>query len=278
MGPATPMPALGQRSGLDVLTWPVFEGLPVTAVVTTRSGGVSDGPYESLNLGLHVGDDTGRVLVNRRRAAAAAGLELSDLVFCSQPHGRAAAVVDESHRGKGSQSLEDALPGVDALVTASAGVGLVVMVADCVPLVLYEPAARVLACVHAGWRGTVERVARAAVEAMEALGASPPLVRAGIGPAVPPERYQVGDDVAAAARASFPGEAGEVLRPDGTGRWRFDLVAANRRVLLDAGVAARNISACGIGTGEGTPFFSHRAAQPCGRFAAIAALAAGHPT
>jgi len=272
------MPALDRRAGLEVLTWPVFDGLPIGAAVTTRTGGVSSGPYESLNLGLHVGDHPEHVLGNRARAATAVGLELADLVFCSQPHGRAVAVVDRSHRGRGSRSLEDAVAGVDALVTASPGVGLVVLVADCVPMVLYEPVAHVVACVHAGWRGTVGRVAHAAVETMVALGARTDRILAGIGPAVPAARYQVGDEVAAAARASFgdDGDDGdEVIRPDGTGRWRFDLWAANRRVLLDAGVTAGNVSLSGIGTGQGTPFFSHRAAQPCGRFAAIATLLTG---
>ncbi len=266
------MPALDRRVGLEVLTWPVLDGPAVNAVVTTRAGGVSSGPYDSLNLGLHVGDDPEHVLVNRRRVAAAVGLELSDLVFCSQPHGRAVAVVDPSHRGRGSQALDDAIPGVDALVTGSPGVGLVVLVADCVPLVLYEPVANLVACVHAGWRGTVGRVAHAAVDAMAALGASPELIRAGIGPAVRADRYQVGEDVADAARACFPDRVDEVIRPDGSGRWRFDLFAASRRVLLEAGLVPENLSLCTSGTGPGTPFFSHRTASPCGRFAAIATL------
>lgn len=275
MASGTSMPQLDKRVGLDVLTWPVFRGLPINAVVTTRDGGVSTGPYSSLNLGLHVGDDPASVVANRRRAAAAVGLELADLVFCAQPHGRAVAVVDRSHRGRGSQSVDDALAGVDALVTTSPGVGLVVMVADCVPLVLYEPVAHVVGCVHAGWRGTVGRVVEVAVEAMVALGARPDRILAGIGPAIPADRYQVGPEVADAARACFPDDVGEVVQTDPTGRWRLDLEAANRRVLLDAGLTDENISRAGIGTGPGTPFFSHRAAQPCGRFGVIASLSPG---
>ena len=271
MGPGTSRPELDRRAGLEVLTWPVLDGLPLAALVTTRRGGSSAGPYHSLNLGLHVGDDPEDVVANRRRAAAALGLALGDLVFCSQVHGSEVAIVDRSHRGRGTLSPEDAVPG-DALVTASPGVGLVVMVADCVPLVLYEPVAHVLACVHAGWRGTVARVAQAAVEAMAGLGARPARIRGGIGPAIAASRYQVGDEVADAARACFPGGADDVVRPDGPGRWRFDLEAANRRVLLDSGVAAERIGVSGVGTGEGTPFFSHRAQRPCGRFAALAAL------
>ncbi|HEY7068950.1 MAG TPA: polyphenol oxidase family protein [Acidimicrobiales bacterium] len=252
--------------------WPVFDGLGVDALVTTRDGGVSAGPYASLNLGLHVGDDPACVIENRRRAAAALGLDLGDCVFASQTHGREVAVVGPADRGRGTTGAEGA-PACDAMVTAATGVGLAIMVADCVPLVLFEPRARVLAVVHAGWRGTVARLAQAAVEAMAGLGAEPAAVVAGIGPAVEAARYQVGDEVAEAARHAFGGDAGDVLAPDGPGHWRFDLWAANRRVLVEAGVPTAQIETAAVGTGPGTPFFSDRAERPCGRFAALARLA-----
>jgi len=127
--------------------------------------------------------------------------------------------------------------------------------------------------VHAGWRGAVARVAEAAVEAMAALGAVPAAVVAGLGPAIEAARYQVGDEVAEAARAAFGAGSGDVLAADGPGRWRFDLWAANRRVLVEAGVPAARIEDAAVGTGPGTPFFSDRAERPCGRFAALASLA-----
>jgi polyphenol oxidase len=272
MSPTVPATAtFRRRAGLGVLAWPVFDGLGVDALVTTRDGGVSTGPYGSLNLGLHVGDDRDLVVENRRRAAGALGLGLGECVFASQTHGREVAVVGPADRGRGTTGPEGA-PACDALVTGSAGVGLAIMVADCVPLVLFEPRARVLAVVHAGWRGTVARVAEAAVEAMAGLGADPAAVVAGIGPAVEAARYQVGDEVAEAARSAFGGEAGDVLAPDGPGHWRFDLWAANRRVLVEAGVPAGQIETAAVGTGPATPFFSDRAERPCGRFAALARL------
>lgn len=245
-------------------------------MVTTRDGGVSSGPYESLNLGLHVGDDPARVVENRRRAAAMVGLDLGDVVFCHQTHGRAIAVVDDRDRGRGTRTVDDAVP-CDAVVTATPDVGLAVLVADCVPLVLYDPVAHVLAAVHAGWRGTVARIGEAAVEAMAGLGADPARIVAGIGPAITVDRYQVGDEVAEAARACLaddPAAIDDVVRPDGTGRWLVDLWAANRRILVAAGVQPGNIEVSTIGTGPGTPFFSDRAARPCGRFAALARLRA----
>jgi hypothetical protein len=244
---------------------------PVDAVVTTRHGGVSTGPYASLNLGLHVGDDPRLVIENRGRAAVALGGGLADMVFCHQTHGREVAVVGDGDRGRGTQSADDAVP-CDALVTATPGVGIAVMVADCVPLVLYEPEAHVVAAVHAGWRGTVARVAAAAVDAMAGLGADPARVVAGLGPAVTADRYQVGDDVADAARACFGADIDGIVRPDGAGRWVFDLWAANGRVLVEAGVSPAHIEVSDVGTGPGTPFFSDRTARPCGRFAAMARL------
>src|ERR1700678_3353338 len=144
------MPALRRRADLDVLTWPVFDEFDVDVMVTTRQGGVSSGPYASLNLGLHVGDEPADVLENRRRAAAALGADLGDFVFCNQAHGREAKLITAADRGRGARALADAIAATDALVTGDAGVVLTVMVADCVPIVLYDPVAHVLAWVAAG--------------------------------------------------------------------------------------------------------------------------------
>lgn len=259
---------------VPVTRWTAFRGHPVVAVVTTRSGGVSSGPYASLNLGLHVGDDPTLVAENRRRAAAAIGLALEDVVLCRQVHGREVVVVGDADRGRGTLAADDA-PAADAVVTATAGLGIGIMVADCVPLVLYDPAAQVLAAVHAGWRGTVARVTDAALDAMAGLGAHPADVLVGIGPAITADRYQVGEEVVDAARACFGADVDGpdgIIRPDGAARWTFDLWAANRRLLVEAGVRPANIEVSAVGTGPGTPFFSDRAARPCGRFAALARL------
>lgn len=241
-------------------------------MVTTRHGGVSTGPYESLNLGLHVGDDPEAVQENRARAAATIGLELDDLVFCRQVHGRQVRRVGLADRGRGSRSEGDAIASTDAVVTTEPDVGLVIMVADCVPLVLVDPVSRVLACVHAGWRGTVAGVAEAAVEQMASLGADPARLVVGVGPAIPAARYQVGEDVVSAARDGLGEAAAErCVRPDGTGRWLFDTCGANVHVLTEAGVPGANIHLAGVGT-DSDDLFSDRAVRPCGRFAVIARL------
>ena len=196
-----------------MLAWPSLDALDVDAFVTTRHGGVSAGPYATLNLGLHVADEAADVLVNRRRAAAALGADLDDFVFCHQVHGRRVAVVSAADRGRGALSLDDAIASTDALVTTDPGTVLAILVADCVPIILTDPEAGVLACVHAGWRGTVAGVTGSTLHAMQALGARPERIQAAIGPAVAADRYQVGPEVAAAAERFFGGSTGGILAP-----------------------------------------------------------------
>ena len=284
-GPPAGPPAgarIHARAGLDVLSWPALEQAGLDAIVTTRHGGVSSGPYASLNLGLHVGDEADLVLENRRRAAAVLGAAPGDVVWAAQPHGPVAAVVTAADRGRGAFTGPGAgpdgrlaVPDADALVTADPAAVLAILVADCVPIVLHDPVARVLACVHAGWRGTVARVTDAALAAMASLGARPADVRAGVGPAIGPDRYQVGDDVAGPARETLGGDADRVLRPDGTGRWLLDLPGANALLLAAAGVPAGQIYPAAERTGGDGPFFSHRDSPPGGRFALLARLQPG---
>jgi len=258
------------RAGIEVLSWAVFDEHPVDVVVTTRHGGVSEGPYATLNLGFHVGDDPAAVVENRQRAAAAVGAELDELVFCRQSHGRRVVTVTAVDRGRGARAAEGAIESADALVTATPGVGLVMMGADCTPIVLYDPCAGVVGCVHSGWRGTTGRVLDATLAAMAALGARPGRTIAAVGPAIAADRYQVGPDVTEAATSAF-GDVEGIVAPDGTGRWTFDLWAANSRILAEAGVPSTQMHRSALPTG--TPeFFSDRAVRPCGRQGVVARL------
>jgi hypothetical protein len=288
---AEPRPATIIRAAgpLRLLTWPALEASGADAAVTARDGGVSNGPYATLNLSLSVGDDPARVLENRRRLAAALGANPGDFVFARQVHGAAVRIVGPADRGSGTLTVDDAIAGTDALVTTAPGVVLAILTADCVPIVLHDPVAGVLACVHAGWRGTVARVCTAAVAAMASLGSRPEDVIAGLGPAADPARYQVGPDVHQAVTEAFGPAASAFLRPDPSApaHWFLDLWAANQHVLIDAGLPAGQIHATSTPTGPadatgpastgladpaGTSFFSDRAARPCGRLALVASL------
>jgi polyphenol oxidase len=279
--------ALRAAAGLNLLTWPALGTSGAAAAVTARSGGVSAGPYATLNLSFSVGDDPGCVLENRRRLAAAFGADPGDFVFARQVHGAGVSVVAGADRGSGALCIDDAIGsvgeagragGADALVTASPGVVLAILTADCVPIVLHDPVAGVLACVHAGWRGTVAGVTAAAIAAMQGLGARPSDVIAGIGPAIGADRYQVGPDVHEAVRRSSGPAAPGFIRPDPSapGRWLLDLPSANRHALREAGVPGPQIHTTGLVTGP-VPghFFSDRTARPCGRLALVARLRPG---
>lgn len=192
-----------------------------TALFTTRRGGVSEGPYASLNLGLWTDDDPERVLGNRERVQAHAGVER--LAQGRQVHG--------THVAIGADAVEEA----DGQVTTERGVAAIVLVADCLPVALAGPDA--VGVVHAGWRGLAAGVLEAGVAA---LGAGP--VTAAIGPGIGPCCYEVGDDV----RAVF-GTEGRTL----------DLKAITRARLQDAGVS--DIHDCGLCTAcDPERFFSHR--------------------
>jgi polyphenol oxidase len=284
----SPPPTAFRAAGdLRLLTWPALDASGVDAAVTARSGGVSSGPYESLNLSLSVGDDPGCVLANRRRLASAFGAAPGDFVFARQVHGIGVRVVTASDRGRGAFSLDDAIGsasgagpvgGADALVTTSPGMVLAILTADCVPIVLHDPVAGVLACVHAGWRGTAAGVTAAAVAALQDLGTRPSDVIAGIGPAIGADRYQVGPDVHEAVSSSFGPAAPGFIRPDPSvpGRWLLDLPSANRHALREAGVPGPQIHTTDLVTGPASGhFFSDRTARPCGRLALVARLRPG---
>ena len=258
---------------VPLLPWGNGETCGISVAVTTRLGGVSSAPYDTLNLGLHVGDDRDAVLINRERAAVAFGVRLEELVFAQQVHGVHPANVTAADAGRGTANQADAFSETDILVTTSPEVTLAILVADCVPIALVDAEARVLAAVHAGWRGTAAGAVGAAVHAMVELGANPTRVHAFVGPAVAPARYQVGDDVREAlAQAVRPSPLDPlVARSDGPGHWRVDLVAANRQQLEAAGVPPGHIDESGITTAN-PALFSDRAARPCGRFGLLARL------
>jgi len=270
-GPTVLRPA---PAGLALLAWPALDASGADAAVTARSGGVSSGPYATLNLSLSVGDDPGCVRENRHRLAAGFGASLEDFVFARQVHGAGVRVVGQADRGSGAFGLDDAIASADALVTGTPGVVLAILTADCVPIVLHDPVAAVLGCVHAGWRGTVAGVTAAALAAMQALGSRPSDVIAGIGPAVAAVRYQVGPEV----RQAFGPAAASFIRPDTRpDRWLLDLWAANRHALVEAGVPAPQIHTTTLPTGpislaDPGHFFSDRTARPCGRLALVARL------
>jgi YfiH family protein len=171
-------------SELPVLTSPLLDVPGVRHAFFTRQGGVSQGIYASLNVGLGSRDDPEAVQENRRRAAARLGA--SHLLTCYQIHSARAVVADGEWPG-------DA-PEADAVVSRAAGVACGALAADCAPVLLADPEARVVAAAHAGWKGALGGIVEAAIDQMEAQGARRERLRAVIGPCIGPRSYEVGPE------------------------------------------------------------------------------------
>ncbi|AUS80253.1 peptidoglycan editing factor PgeF [Actinoalloteichus sp. AHMU CJ021] len=227
----------------------------VRRIVTTREGGRSSGPYQAFNLGDHVGDDPAAVAANRRRLADELGLPPDRLVWMEQVHGRGVTTVD----GPRAEAVE----ATDALVTAEPGLALVVLVADCVPVLLADPVAGVVAAVHAGRIGTRVGVLPATLAAMERAGARVGDVEALLGPAVCGDCYEVPEAMRADVERHVPGTACRTRR----GTPGLDLRAGLLGQLTEAGVG--RVGADPRCTVESPELFSHRRGAPTGRFAAV---------
>ena len=255
-------------SGASLIAYQ-FDGLypfaEVTHAVFTRHGGVSRGPYASLNLSRAVGDDPEAVAENNRRMVGALGYRRAQAASAWLMHGCDVAVITRHDLGR------DPHP-VDALVTRERGLPLTMRFADCVPIVFYDPLQHAIGVAHAGWRGVVVNIVSATVCAMaDAFGSDPRRMWAGIGPAIGVEHYEVGADVAEQVTAACPPGA-RLTQPGRHDRPHLDLAAAVEAQLKAAGVGA--IEASGVCTASHTDeWFSHRAENgKTGRFGLLIAL------
>lgn len=231
-----------------LLDWPA--PATVRAVSTTRHGGVSAAPYDSLNLGDHVGDDPAAVTENRARLARA--LELpTPPVWLRQVHG--------------TQVIAAAAGGceADAAHTQQAGVVCAVLTADCLPLLLCNSAGTQVAAVHAGWRGLAAGVIEAALDSM----GEPKHLMAWLGPAIGPAAFEVGDEVRAAFLAQ-DASAQAAFRPSPTGRWLADIYQLARVRLAARGVN-RIYGGHWCTYSDAERFYSHRRDQVSGRMATL---------
>jgi YfiH family protein len=232
-----------------------FENLPLTAFVTTRRGGVSDPPFDTLNLAYLTADRRDCVRTNRERVAGALGLDHDRLLIGRQVHG---AIVNPA------EDIEIGTTPGDGILLTRPGSAAMVVVADCVPLLLYDPAVHAGVVVHAGWRGLAAGVIGRAVGVMLEQGVKAPDIVAGIGPAIGRCCYEVGPEVVAALRP----EDDEFAEGEGD-RSMLDLKAVTRRQLGELGVKGQQIEDLEICTRcQNERYFSARAGEPTGRFAA----------
>ncbi len=229
----------------EALEADVFADLPgLVAGFSTRRGGVSDPPYDTLNLGLSTADDEANVHENRRRLFEPLGFAPDDLALAGQVHG-------DRVRGVLRPGLYE---GCDALVTRAPGVLLGIVAADCAAVLLVDPKAGIVAACHAGWRGAAARIVVKTVKAMARVGAVPERLRAYVSPCISVEHFEVGEEVAGRFKKDFVRRSPEKEKP------HVDLKAAIAAQLRQGGVPAHQIEVSPRCTfAETEAFFSHRA-------------------
>ncbi len=227
--------------------------------ITTRRGGTSAPPFDSLNMACSVGDDTVHVAANRRRLGGR--FDGMDPVYLKQVHGNTVAVLDGAVAGEVSH-----LPGeADAVVTDRPGYLLTILVADCQAVMLYDPVRSVIANIHSGWRGSIANIIGRTVAVMkERFACRPADVLAGIGPSLGP---------CCAEFINFRSEIPDSLWSYRVSENHFDFWALSRDQLIDAGLRPPHIEVGGICTRcRSDLFFSYRAAKVTGRMAAVIGL------
>ncbi|MFW6075493.1 MAG: peptidoglycan editing factor PgeF [Chloroflexota bacterium] len=259
---------------MDVFRFASFDRLPVTHGLSTRN---QELPAEG-DIAHAPGTCARQIEVNRNRFLDRLGIDAASLTLGRQVHGANVSTVTRADRGKGRYPRFDAIPDSDGLMTSDPEVALGLIVADCVPVMIYDEVRHAIALVHAGWRGTVQGIVANAVRGMErAFGSRASRLHVGIGPSIGPCCYEVGDDVIEPWLATRrQGVESAVI--ERSPRQHFDLWRANELILVQSGVDPERIEIAGICTqcDPSGRFFSHRAAmageRPRGRMMMVAKL------
>ena len=235
--------------------YPLGEG--VTAFSSTRQGGYSEGRYGEFNINRYCGDSEEAIQKNREILCQLLGIEDHSLLMPHQVHLAEIAVVDREMLTLPTEEILQKLDGIDALMTNEAGVCIGVSTADCIPVLLYDPIQRASCAIHAGWRGTVQRIVEKAVTRMtEVFGSDPQNLIAQIGPGIHLESFEVGDEVYQTfEKEGFPME----LISKKYEKWHIDLPECNRLQLVAAGIPETHIAVSPVCTfQQSDTFFSAR--------------------
>jgi len=239
--------------------------------VSTRVGGHSTSPYDSLNLSFNVGDDPENVRKNRERLVEALGIPLNSVTTAKQIHDDCVKVVSQELRGRGCVDYDGAIDGTDAMVTNVPNTCLMILLADCVPLLFYDPSKEVIGVAHSGWKGTIRLIAQTTVKALQDhFGCSTQDIFVGIGPSAGPCCYQVGPEVISQVERVFGTKQHLITHRSADGKGYLDLWEANLRQLIAAGIPEENIEIAEACTcHDPSVFFSYRHAKgKTGRFGA----------
>jgi len=232
----------------------------ISHFVSTRHGGISTGNYSSMNLGEYCGDSPEAVRYNRALLSDIFAIPSGHLFAPFQVHGDIIRILDNDFIALSEKEQAKSLYGVDALITDIPEICIAITTADCVPLLLYSPEKEVIAAVHAGWRGTVQKITMKTVEKLvHEFGCDPKQICVGIGPSISQESFEVGEDVVDAFRLIGADLAKILKRNIETGKAHIDLWEENRLQLLSMGISSDRIEIAGLCTFvHSDDFFSAR--------------------
>lgn len=231
----------------------------IIAGFTTKNGGYSKGEYHSLNCGFHVGDDTEDVKNNRQHLSNLLGFPIEGWVGAEQTHETQVVKINEIQRGKGSTNYESSIKRTDGLYTNESNTLLTLCFADCVPLYFFAPRHKVIGIAHAGWKGTVNGIAKELVEKWMDEGIPNTDIRVVIGPSICKDCYVVDDRVINEAKKWVFSTNSLPYHEISDGQYQLDLRKLNQIILEQSGISSRNISVTNYCTScDQDTFFSHR--------------------
>ena len=251
----------------------IFPDDIVFHAISTRLSGYSEAPFDSLNLALHVGDNSEKVLQNRNKFIQSLGCQLKDIVTPNQVHGDKIFRVEEIHRGRGSQDYSDSIQETDALITNVHKLPLMLCFADCVPILFLDTKNLAVGLAHAGWKGTLNKIAAKTFLAMQKeFGTRADDCLVGIAPSIGVCCYEIGEEVRDTCKKSFPNNPELIEERDN--KFYLNLWAANSVQLQEVGLNKNNIDIAGECTCcKSSWYFSYRAAHgQTGRIAAVIGL------
>lgn len=248
-----------ERDGISYITIPAWHRQGIDIAFTGRAGGVSKQPFDSLNFGLHVGDNNKLVLENRHRVMQIFKHNIDHMVCCEQVHGNKVLPVTIKHQGCGSSDMKSWLNDTDGMVTNQPGLYMATFYADCIPIFFFDPVKKCVGLAHSGWKGTMGRIAVNTVNLMEQeFGSKRSHIEVFIGPGIGPCCFEIKADLAAKAISEF-GQFRDIISKEKNDRYRWNLPQTIYYMLAESGVEPDNIIMAKLCTSCHTDlFYSYR--------------------
>lgn len=239
--------------------------------ISTRQGGVSEKPYDSLNLGLGTADNSELVILNRQILAQTLGIGATQICIPKQTHSNWAAIVEKDFLENSTLNFHQQNIDADALLTTQKNICLMVLSADCVMILLYDKVKQIIGAVHAGWRGSVHKILENTVLKMiQDFGSKPEDILVGIAPHIAVKDYEIGEEVENAILENFGTTEKFLQKNTKTNKFHLDLLYINQKQLWDLGIPPKNIQAIELSTFSNPDLFfsARRDKHITGRFGA----------